>query len=97
MAAVEAITTEALTPVAVGEPTSVPLTPALPDTTAVAPERFVPPKVTATVVPTVPLFGDIEVRVGVAAFTVKDTDSVFPPTTMPSVVAPVAAVAEIVI
>ena len=36
----------------------VPLTPLLPDTTEVAPDRLVPAKVTGKVVPTVPLFGD---------------------------------------
>jgi hypothetical protein len=95
--AVALITTEAVTLVAVGVPTKLPLTPALPDATAVAPERFVPPKVTVIVVPKLPLFGLTEASVGVAALTVNGTDRVFPPTTRPNVVAPVAAPPVIVI
>jgi len=51
-----------------------PLTPGLPDATAVAPERFVPTKVTGNVVPAVPAAGEIEVNVGVAELTTKFTE-----------------------
>ncbi len=50
----------------------VPLMPAMPDTTPVAPERLVPVKVTANVVPAVPLFGETEVSVEVVAAVVKE-------------------------
>lgn len=58
----------------VGAPVIEPLTPGLPDATAVAPERFVPTKVTGNVVPAVPAAGEIEVNVGVAELTTKFTE-----------------------
>lgn len=62
--AVEAITHEALTVVAVGVPLSVQVTPAPLMVTSVVPARLVPVIVTGTVVPRTPLVGDMLVRVG---------------------------------
>jgi hypothetical protein len=95
VAAVALITTVAVTVVPVGVPVIVPVTPALLDTTAVAPERFVPVKVMGNEVPTEPLLGDTLVNVGVADATVKGSENGVPPTITPRVVAPVAAVALI--
>jgi hypothetical protein len=71
VAAEPVIVIEALTLPLVGVPVIVPLTPALPDVTAVAPVRFVPAKVTGNVVPTTPLAGVTEVNAGAAAMTLK--------------------------
>ncbi len=98
VAAVALITTLAVTVVPVGVPVIVPVTPGLAELMAVALDRFVPVKVTvARVVPTVPLLGDTLVSVGVAATTVNGSEKVWPPITSPNVVAPVVAVAEMVI
>ena len=70
IAAALVIVIEAPTEVADVEVT-VPLTPALPDTTAVALERFVPVKVTGNVVPTIPVTWLTDVTV-TAGLTVKD-------------------------
>ena len=96
IAAVAEIVIEAVTLVLVGVPVIVPLTPALPDTTAVAPARPVPVKVTGNVVPTVPAAGATEVSV-VLGLTVNVTVYGVPPTMRPRVVVPGAAVAKIVI
>jgi hypothetical protein len=93
--AVEAITTVAVTVVLVEAPEIVALTPALPETMALAPERFVPVKVTGNDVPTVPVFGDTLVSVGVARLIVNGNEMVWPPTVTPRVDAPAAAVALI--
>jgi hypothetical protein len=98
VAAVALITTVAVTVVPVGVPVIVPVTPGLVEVMAVALDRFVPVKVTVViVVPTVPLLGEMLVSVGVAAFTVNGSEKVWPPMMSPNVVAPVTAVAEIVI
>ncbi len=65
------IVIDALTEVADAE-VIVPLTPAFPDNTAVAPVRFVPVNTTGNDVPTVPKAGDTDVT-DVAAMTVKGT------------------------
>jgi hypothetical protein len=72
--AVPAIVTKAVTLVLEGAPVIEPLTPGLPDTTAVAPARFVPVKVTLNEVPALPEDGVIDVSVGVAELTVKFTE-----------------------
>jgi len=98
VAAVALITTVAVTVVPVGVPVIVPVIPGLLEVMAVAFDRFVPLKVTvAMVVPTVPLLCEMLVRVGVAAFTVNGSEKVWPPIMSPNVVAPVTAVAEMVI
>ena len=75
-----------------------PLTPALFDTTAVAPDRFVPVKVNGViVVPSAPDDVDNAVSVVVAALTVKGKEKFVPPIARPSVVAPVVAAPVIVI
>ncbi len=98
VAAVALITTVAVTVVPVGVPVIVPVTPGLAEVMAVALDRFVPVNVTVVmVVPTVPLLGEMLVSVGVAAFTVNGSEKVWPPIMSPNVVAPVTAVAEMVI
>jgi hypothetical protein len=94
--AVEAMVIEAVTLVALVVPI-VPVTPVIFEVTAVAPDRFVPAKVTLKVVPAVPLFGVTDVSVGVAAFTVKGTETCVPPTESPRVPAPTVAVEAMVI
>jgi len=88
---------EAVTPVAVGVPVIVPLTPVLADTTPAAPARLVPAKLTLNVVPTVPEGGVIDISVVVAALTVNGKVKFVAPTLRPKVVAPVVAVPVIVI
>ena len=63
-----------------------------------APEtKFVPVRVTGTLVPRTPLAGAMEVRVGVAALTVKTAAAVVPPVVVTVTLrAPMVAVAEIV-
>ena len=73
VAAVAEIRIEAVTLVLVGVPVIVPLTPLLPEITAVAPASPVPVKVTGNVVPTVPAAGATEVSV-VLGLTVKVTE-----------------------
>jgi len=76
----------------------VPLTPGLLDVTAEAALKSEPVKVTEKLLPSVPLVVLTDVSVGVAAaLTVKLCDRVVPPTTRPSVVAPVEADELIVI
>src|SRR5580693_9089497 len=88
---------EAVTVVPVGVPVIVPLTPVLPETTAVAPVKFVPAKVTGNVVPTVPVDGVTEVSVGAPAATVNAMVTFCVPTLRPRVVAPVVAPPAMVI
>jgi len=72
VAAVAVITTDAVTELAPAVMID-PLTPALPDTTAVAAESVVPVKVTVIVVPTVPVAGVTEVTVVVPETVVNET------------------------
>ena len=93
--AVEAITMFAVTALGL-EVTIEPLMPASPPTNAVAPDRFVPLKVTVRFVPAAALAGLREVSVGAAALTRNGNETVLPPMESPSVVAPVVAVEAMV-
>jgi hypothetical protein len=92
VAAVLAITNDAVCDVAEPPAITVAVTPVPLTVMPVMLVRFVPLMVTGTVWPCSPTAGDSVVTVGPGGFTVKGRDTSWPPTLRPKVVAPVVAV-----